>query len=127
MIVETEREVARRQVAERMFPGQLVTVVLRELTYDDGRTHMITRVSTWKEVTEEICQLTKVWRPKLREIQRLERLRGPRLVVGDEAMVIAVLLKVEREPKKFRPWALLLTATGELGWCYTLDGFQLGG
>ncbi len=122
--VETRRETVRKQVVKQLSPGCNVEVVNRVITDDDGRTHMLIKLATWKEVSPAVIKVAKTWRPSSHQIKEMNRLRGPVLAVGAVAMVIAVLPEVECETGKVRPWSLLLTRRGELGWCYALDALQ---
>ena len=123
---ETKREILRKETIKKLSPGCTVRVVSRVMTDEGGRSHQLIRLSTWKEVSSYVIVLAKTWRPSPHVTREMARLRGPSLVVGNAAIVVAVLPEVQCEPQKTRPWVLLLTSHGQLGWCYAIDALELG-
>jgi len=135
---EVSRAAARVRVAGMLRPGARVEVVPRvivnEVRAGDSmftavqKSYRLDKLALWLNPSSTGPALAKQWKLRRKDWsfkEELERYKGPTLMKGERATVMAILLDVECELTGSRPWALLLSDDGRLGWCYALDGLKL--
>lgn len=137
---ESRRAAARERVAASLRPGARVEVVPRIIVNEPPKgeaakhftsyqkSYRLDKLALWKQPSSTGPALARQWRDRRRDWtfkEELERHKGPVLFRGERATVMAVLLNVDCELTGSRQWALLLSDSGELGWCYALDGLRV--
>lgn len=128
---ELRRQSAREKIAARLSPGCRVFVVKRLVVNDsarDQREYTLHKLALWRDPSPTGPLMARDWRVRKKDPtwrNALEAHKGPVLHVGERATVIALLPKVDCPTYGTRPWALLLSDDGMLGWCYALDGLEI--
>lgn len=128
---EVRRKLARERMSARLSPGCRVFVVKRRVELDsarDQREYTLHKLALWKRPSSDGPKLARDWRVRKKDPfyrDRLQECKGPVLVVGDRATVVALLPSVQCELTGSRPWAFLLSDSGLVGWCYALDGLEI--
>lgn len=124
---ELSRAAARVRAVGKYAPGTRVRV--RERVIDDGtREFTIDKVALWQQPFPEAADMTHRWKDNRRDHEykrRLVEMRGPNLFKGQRATVIACLPSVECTRIGSRPWIMLLSDSGLIGWLYAFDGLEL--
>lgn len=129
---ELSRAAARVRVAGMLKPGSRVEVIKREVSHPPDKRgniggYTLEKLALWLSPSSTGPALARQWRQRRKEStfkEELERHKGPVLFKGERATVMALLPEVQCELTGSRPWALLLSDDGRLGWCYALDGLR---
>lgn len=124
---ELLRSAARERAAMKYLPGTRVRVRPR-LINDGTREFTLDKVALWSAPHPNAADLTHRWKDRRRDWEykrELELKRGPNLYVPELATVIACLPSVECTRIGTRPWLMLLSDSGLLGWLYAFDGLEL--
>ena len=140
---ESRRAAARERVAGMLKPGARVEVVPRIVVNEAPeqpdpstgarftayqKSYRLDKLALWLSPSSTGPALARQWKTRRKDWsfkEELERHKGPVLFRGERATVMALLPEVECELTGSRPWALLLSDDGRLGWCYALDGLRL--
>lgn len=125
---ELLRAAARVRAVRGMSPGARVRVRERVINDGSGREFTLDKVALWRGPFPEAADMTHRWKDSRRDGEyrrRLEEMRGPNLFVGQCALVVAVLPEVECSRLGSRPWLMLLSDSGSVGWLYAFDGLEL--
>ena len=124
---ELVRAAARERAVMKFLPGTRVRV--RQRVINDGtREFKLDKVALWTGPYPNAADLTHRWKDSRRDWEykrELESKRGPNLYVGQCAMVVSCLPSVECTRIGSRPWLMLLSDLGLLGWLYAFDGLEL--
>ena len=123
---ELSRAAARVRAVRGIVPGSRVKVKQRVIN-DGTREFTIDKVALWQAPYPNAAELTHTWKDNRKnwEYKReLESKRGPNLFLGQLATVIAVLPNVECSRLGSRPWLMLLSDSGLIGWLYAFDGLE---
>lgn len=126
---ELSRAAARVRAVGRFVPGTRVRVRRRLIDDGSGRGDFtLDKVALWRQPFPDAADLTHRWKDSRRDHEyrrRLEEMRGPNLYVGQLAIVVACLPSVECTRIGSRPWLMLLSDLGLLGWLYAFDGLEV--
>lgn len=129
---EGVRHQRRIDMVKRLRPGCTVRIIERHIEDPkypgSGKNYTLTKLATWNSPNSDGIKLVRNWKDNhKKEAYQKEYMsvRGPIILAGREAFVIAVLPDVPCDLIPSRPWALLMTQEGLLGWCYALDALQL--
>ena len=124
---ELSRAAARARTVRGFVPGARVRV--RERVINDGtREFTLDKVALWQAPYPNAADLTHRWKDSRRDHEyrrELESKRGPNLFVGQFATVVACLPSVQCTRIGSRPWLMLLSDLGLIGWLYAFDGLEL--
>lgn len=141
---ESRRAAARASAIVLLVPGTQVRVI-RRVVQNDVEAHKksfpkgtvvtgvqksftLEKLQLWKHPDDRGPQMALEWRTRRFDStwkRDLERLKGPCMLLNEHAIVVANLPAQKSKKYGSQPWCLLLTSSGELGWCYALDGLEI--
>lgn len=125
---ERVREEKRREMIKTLKPGDVVRVIERFTTGPSYKPYRITRLSTWKQPNSDGIKLARDWSKRQHNEDfkvAFAKAKGPLIQLDCTAFVVAVIPSMPDDLSPDRPWVLLMTDDGCLGWCYAIDGLQI--